>query len=166
MWCLIIIMPKGRIHKKIQFYEDNKGCWINTSHARNQTGYPRITWKGKYIPMSRYIWEKNYGKIPEGLVVMHKCDNPPCINPLHFKLGTSKDNTQDAVKKNRMCHGEKHKHHKLTEKEVLAILKSNEGPRALGRKYGVEHTTIMKIKKRKTWKHLKINGLYNKISTG
>lgn len=50
----------------------------------------------------RVAWELTNGPIPDGLWVLHRCDNPPCCNPAHLFLGTPKDNTQDAVYKGRM----------------------------------------------------------------
>ena len=144
----------GRKHKKIEFYEDSNGCWICTSHARNQSGYPRITYKGKYPHMSRYLYEKNYGKIPDGLIIRHKCDNPNCINLAHLELGTHKQNAQDCIDRGRQPVGEKHHCNKLTEEQAKFILKSDIGPRELGRKYGVAHTTIIRIRQRKKWKYL------------
>ncbi len=49
----------------------------------------------------RASWLIHHGPIPDGLWVMHKCDNPPCCNPDHLKLGTPKDNVQDAIAKGR-----------------------------------------------------------------
>lgn len=49
----------------------------------------------------RFSWKLHYGEIPQGLEVLHRCDNPPCVRPDHLFLGTQADNNMDAVKKGR-----------------------------------------------------------------
>ena len=79
------------------------GCWLWTG-AIDHKGYGRI---GMGAP-SRFVmrahratWELTFGPIPEGLCVLHKCDNPPCVRPSHLFLGTISDNSQDMAAKGR-----------------------------------------------------------------
>src|SRR5690349_13982377 len=72
--------------------------WDGTRHVK---GYGQITIRGRTVRAHRLAWEKANGPIPEGMMVCHKCDNPPCINPEHLFLGTSKDNAQDSIIKGR-----------------------------------------------------------------
>lgn len=71
----------------------------------------------------RVAYEENYGPIPSGLCVCHKCDNPPCINPRHLFLGTQADNIKDKVNKNRQSRvfGELHGRAKLTNDQIKEI---------------------------------------------
>lgn len=61
--------------------------------------------------------------VPDGLEVLHSCDNPPCCNPAHLSIGTHKDNFSDAVQKGRVPHGEQHHAAKLTDTQVAEIRK-------------------------------------------
>jgi HNH endonuclease len=95
-------------------------CWIWTAHT-NACGYGRI-WYGKAIETHRASWEMHFGAIPEGLCVLHKCDNPPCVNPDHLWLGTHADNMKDCARKRRirspgLC-GENNPGSRLTRPEV------------------------------------------------
>ena len=51
----------------------------------------------------RASWNINKGEIPKGMQVLHRCDNPKCVNPLHLFLGTQADNIHDCMAKGRMC---------------------------------------------------------------
>jgi len=94
---------KKRIkYKRIScIYPELSECWICISHIERTNGYHVVNRNKKRYRMSRYVWLMNFGKIPEGMLVCHKCDTPECINPDHLFLGTQADNINDAVKKGR-----------------------------------------------------------------
>lgn len=75
-------------------------CWEWTGHA-NRSGYGRVTRRGRDLFAHRYSWELANGPIPDGLIVCHRCDNPPCVRPEHLFLGTHSDNMRDAQRKGR-----------------------------------------------------------------
>lgn len=69
--------------------------------ARTASGYGNRFRHGRYVGAHRIAWEETFGPIPEGLCVLHRCDNRPCINPEHLFLGTKGDNIRDAIAKGR-----------------------------------------------------------------
>lgn len=83
--------------KKITFSEPDN-CWNWDCKKGN---YPSYFENGKIFRSSRYIQEKLNGFIPDGMLVLHKCDNPNCVNPNHLFLGTHGDNMRDMVLKGR-----------------------------------------------------------------
>lgn len=80
------------------------GCW-EWQGGSNQYGYGLFTRRGCDTKVtrvaSRISWELAHGPIPQGMVVCHKCDNPPCVNPDHLFIGTHLDNMRDMVAKGR-----------------------------------------------------------------
>jgi hypothetical protein len=79
-------------------------CW-EWIGPRNAAGYGRVssgTGKERRTTYAhRYFYTEANGPIPEGMLVCHKCDNPPCCNPHHLFLGTRTDNQRDRVAKGR-----------------------------------------------------------------
>ncbi len=126
---------------------------------RNAQGYGRKQVKGVKYQAHRVAYAKANGLDVSTLVgvVMHKCDNPGCINPKHLTLGTHSDNMQDMVQKGRSMRGEKHRSAVLTleqAKEIRARHVPNcrvNGSSALAREYGVSHTTICQTVRNKRW---------------
>ncbi len=143
--------------KEITWVVDENGCHICTSHVLDKDGYPRCKANKKQMRMNRYLFEQNYGKIPEGLWVLHKCDNPSCINIEHLFLGNAKDNVDDKIKKHRdkYCVCEKHGMSKLTEKQVLEILSiKNKSHGEISKMYNVSRSQIQRIMSKSRWKYL------------
>lgn len=107
--------PTGRPPLSTPFHERfwaqvNKTdtCWLWTGRMNPVRGYGRCYYRKRDIDTHRIAWELTYGPIPDGLVVCHRCDNPPCVNPDHLFLGTQADNVADKVAKNRQAKGETH----------------------------------------------------------
>ena len=140
--------------KKIEYKINENGCHICTSHKATRCRYPKIWFEGKQIAVSRYIYIQNFGEIPQGFVVRHKCDNPLCINPEHLEIGTHEENMYDMVSRGRSLKGEKHNRAKLTESQVKDIRKSSFGCDRLSRLYKVDRSTIKSIRRGETWKHV------------
>lgn len=78
-------------------------CW-GWNGSTNKKGYGTIRIGGRGAPSMlahRLSWELNCGLIPDGLQVLHACDNPPCTRPDHLFLGTNLDNIRDRMAKGR-----------------------------------------------------------------
>lgn len=81
-------------------YPELGPCWAWTGYANRGRGIVKDG--GRYVTVApRMSWELHNGPIPDGLWVLHKCDNPPCTRPEHLFLGTNADNTKDCWNKGR-----------------------------------------------------------------
>lgn len=76
------------------------GCWSWVG-AKHRHGYGQIRVNKKLLAAHRVSWLLHYGQIPDGMCVLHKCDNPECTNPEHLFIGTMKDNSRDMMAKGR-----------------------------------------------------------------
>lgn len=83
--------------------KDVRGCWVWTG-AINRHGYGNAKVDRRNVGIHRMAWALAFGDVPDGLLVLHKCDMRSCVNPQHLFLGTHKDNTADMIKKNRHRH--------------------------------------------------------------
>jgi hypothetical protein len=77
------------------------GCW-EWQGPRDAGGYGTL-WVAKVGSRRahRLSWMLTHGDIPHGLQVRHECDNPPCVNPAHLRLGTHADNMDDMRRRGR-----------------------------------------------------------------
>ncbi len=80
--------------------EPTTGCWLWSGGWMSE-GYGKASYQGKEWGMHRFFYTKIVGEIPEGLMILHKCDTPQCVNPQHLRAGTQSDNMLDARKKGR-----------------------------------------------------------------
>lgn len=133
-------------------------CWEWTAY-KLKTRYGYFSYKhakAKYA--HRVAYEMTFGEIPEGLLVLHKCDNPSCVRPSHLFVGTIQDNIADKILKNRHRSGEGVPNHKLTEMDVLIIRQRYaEGGithQQLADEFKVSESTIGMLLLNKTWKSL------------
>lgn len=137
------------------------GC-IEWAGRRAKDGYGRIDNGKQGLLTHRYAWELKHGPIPEGLNVLHKCDNPPCCNDEHLFLGTLADNNADRDSKGRQVtpRGESCGTAKLTDKDVIEIrrrLSAGEAYQSIASAFQVSRSCISRIKLGVTWAHLNTN---------
>lgn len=138
--------------------ETETGCWEwKGSVAVN--GYPRYSGRAVH----REVWKQSHRlPIPPGLVIAHRCDNPPCIRPDHLFLATQGGNVYDMHSKGRQgggtLKGSQVPTHKLTEAQVLELRRLRQSEalsyHELGRRFGVSRRTAGLIVERKAWKHV------------
>lgn len=126
-------------------------CWI-WQGALRPNGYGQINSRRAH----RVSYETFNGPIPAGHVVMHKCDNPPCVNPEHLVTGTQADNMRDMRVKGRDNYllGQEHSRAKLTEADVRAIRSDKRTRQVIADEYGVTRKAIEKIIYRERWTHI------------
>ena len=127
-------------------------CWLWTA-ALGGKGYGHFWFEGHPRPASQVSHMLYIGPIPDGLFVLHRCDNRRCVNPEHLFLGTNKENMDDMVSKGRQAKGAALGTAKLTEAQARAIREDKRSQRAIGRDYGVSHTVVGQIKSGAIWRH-------------
>lgn len=133
-----------------------EGCWA-WNGAVQGVGYHQIRYGKRKEMAHRVSWMLYKGEIPEGLNVLHTCDNRRCTNPDHLFLGTAKDNAVDRQQKNRGQKGITHNKCKLSEndvKEIKKLLKLGVKMTRIAEDYEVTNGTIWFISKNLTWKHI------------
>jgi len=147
-------MP-DRFWAKVDRRSDHE-CWPWTAAARKKTqGYGAFWLNRRHHPASRIAWIVTNGDIPSGLLVCHKCDNPPCCNPNHMFLGTPQENDADRVSKGRQVRGSKFAHAVLTEELVITLRKraAEVGLKAASLEMGINYFTAWDACKRR-WRHV------------
>ncbi len=129
-------------------------CWPWIG-ARNGAGYGHLG-AGRQgegtLAAHRVAFTLSLGPIPDGLCVLHRCDNPPCCNPAHLFLGTNGDNSRDMATKGRAHQGSK-----LRVEDIVAIrerVARGERQAALARDYGISAATVCELVGRKIWRRV------------
>jgi hypothetical protein len=158
--------PEERFWEKVKKGEPNE-CW-EFQGAKNPDGYGIFYIDKQHIRSGgahRAAWIfSNKTEIPQGLKVLHSCDNPPCCNPAHLSIGTQAENVYDMVakKRHRCPEGVDHAHAKVNEEIVLILRKEYNGKRgnvgnmsSLARRFNITVQNVAAIVKRETWKHVK-----------
>ena len=150
-----------RFVAQVEVLQPNE-CWpwigcIGTG-GYGRFGMHRTSWRAH-----RVAWELTNGPIPDGLCVLHHCDNPPCVNPAHLFLGTDADNVADMVAKGRQsaAPGERNGYAKLTADQVREIYARYHAggilQRELADEYGINQTNVSSITRGKRWRHVTLD---------
>lgn len=145
--------------------ERGPGCWTWKS-GFHQFGYGQFRRAGKNYTAHRFAYALEFGPIPDGLCVLHHCDNPPCVRPDHLFLGTMSDNAQDCRKKNR--HGAATHPEAFYRGTQIALAKLNDDTvrisralrergwpvKVLAQFFGVNKPSMYKALSGQTWAHV------------
>ncbi len=138
-------------------------CWL-WKGGKNKKGYGGVgTVDGKKMATHRVAYILAFGEVPEGLHVLHHCDNPTCVNPGHLFLGTNLDNTLDRIKKGRTTalpyerrlRGEKCSWSKMTGELAASIrqrVADGERQSSVAGSLGLSRSLICNVVNMKAWR--------------
>lgn len=141
----------ARFMAKVDQREDNE-CWPWLA-STTQDFYGLFHLGGGMRRATR-LMAYAHGMDPTGVLVMHTCDNPPCVNPRHFKLGTDMDNATDSVVKGRKLRGSENPVSKVTEQQVLEVhnlLTQGKSSKEISELTDIPQTIVQSISKGSAW---------------
>jgi len=148
------VIGKTRIEKFWNGVEKTEGCW-ERKYGRGPYGHSRFGQRPNRVLAHRFSWEYHNGPIPEGLFVLHRCDNGACVRPDHLFLGTQMDNMRDKIAKGRARYvvpsprkGSSNSQSKLTDEQVRYIRTSEKTTVALAAELGVSQATAWNVRNR------------------
>lgn len=163
---LVRVTPADRfwacVNKEGRVHPVHGQCWEWTGRTEGK-GYGRLSVCGEPILAHRYSWTLCVGSIPDDMKVLHKCDNPACVNPGHLFLGTYADNNADRNAKGRQAKGENSGKAVLTDelvRELRAAVDGCKDPRKYGlfaefsRRTGIHKNTLYAAAHGKSWRHV------------
>lgn len=143
-----------------------ESCWLWVGAKAKGYGVIRLPKSSTTLKAHRVSYAIRFGEVPNGIWVLHRCDNPPCCNPDHLFLGDVRDNVRDMIEKGRGAtsemlsfrqRGEKHSRLKLSEAEVLEIRRrylEGETQTGLAAAFNVSQACIWMIIRKKRWSFL------------
>lgn len=154
------VAPEERFWSKVDIREPEM-CWPWKAY-RNEFGYGTFCYEGQMQHASRVVFALRGEAVPQGMEVLHSCDNPACVNPAHLSVGTHRDNMLESVQRGRhggrKFSGERHPATKLTGDDVRMIRRLYDSGQATSKQlavqYGLSTSGMWAIVSRKTWKHL------------
>ena len=146
-----------RFYEKVMMIPFHE-CW-EWAGSQNGDGYGLFWWNKKVEKAHRASYKINIGTIPDGMHVLHTCDNPSCVNPDHLFIGTNTDNVNDKVKKGRQVflRGSKNGNSKINEEQagrIKQLLKQMPPKEVSKLMPNVTIDIIWDISRGRTWRHI------------
>lgn len=142
------LWPRVKVADPIECFEWQG--WLD----RQGYGNTIIGKRGQHFFVHRAAFWLAHSYVPE--VVCHACDNRRCVNPLHLFGGGHADNVRDMTAKDRVSHGDKHVHAKLTSAQAVEIFKryarGGISGRQLAEEYGISESVVRDIRTGVTWR--------------
>lgn len=131
-------------------------CWLWRGQPEQGSGYGRIRVSPdpsvNHVKAHRFSWELAHGPIPDGKMVLHKCDVRACVNPAHLYVGDHDQNMRDKAE--RGTHRGEKVWGKLRAEDIIAIRARKESQSKLAARYGVANSLIWAIQQRRIWRHV------------
>lgn len=148
-----------RLWNKVEASPEPDGCWLFTAGAQTDSGHGMLYVKPHMRLAHRVSWTLTYGPIPDGGVIMHRCDIPRCVRPDHLVLGTVALNNADRDQKKRTVvpRGEANAGALLTDRQVRAIRSlaaAGAAPHDVANCAGVSVATVTRIVRGQAWTHV------------
>lgn len=130
------------------------GCWLWTGSSVADGSYGQMRWGGEAqapkMLAHRISYEMVHGPVFDGMVVMHSCDNPKCVNPDHLSAGFPSDNALDCVSKGRWRRGSNDPIPEEKKTAVLELLASGVSKKSAARLVGISRTSVARLAKSAT----------------
>lgn len=132
-----------------QEYTINKstGCWNWDGNVDKGTGYPRLSVRSDgsrtHLRAHRYLYEREVGNIPKGMVLDHLCRNRKCVNPKHLEVTTDIEN----IRRGKVC-----KINSATAIEIRTLRDSGKKMKEIGDMFGISESSVSRIISNKHWK--------------
>lgn len=131
------------------------GCWDFLGYRTGRIGHVHIVNEhGQREYVHRVSWRLHRGPIPEGLSVLHACDNACCVNPEHLFLGTIRDNHLDSVRKGRKRAWGLQKLNAAQVLDIRRLMANGADRREIATQFGIAPRTVSGIVHRQSWAHL------------
>ena len=148
------VIQGASIAERIAHHSSPEGDCVVWTAYRDKDGYGQMQINENPVRVIRAVVELRDGPIPEGLVVRHKCDYPPCIKPEHLELGTHAENSRDKVVRGRSTKGSKNPAAKITASvadQIRERVAAGETQRSVAAAVGLSPSQVARIVRGESW---------------